>query len=298
MQMKHDAKGKMSADLNDVKYDAFLTNWRTLSNPEVIEVAPEKEIRLRVINGSSSTNFFIHLGKLKGEVIATDGSNCLPLTDSQFELSVAQRLDIRVKIPKEGGVYPILAQGEGLEMRTGLLLTTRGGQIPTLSEKADQPMGSLSYRQELLYKAKTSLPKKEINRRIVVNLNGNMMKYIWTINGKAWPNHDPMIVKQGERVELIFVNHTAMSHPMHLHGHVFQVTEINKQPLEGALRDTVLVLPKSTVKVQFDANNPGNWPCHCHNLYHLYAGMMTTLNYVGCKGPAFSKKEIEQELKD
>jgi FtsP/CotA-like multicopper oxidase with cupredoxin domain len=298
MKMGHHAKEKMSVDLNDVKYDAFLTNWRTLTNPEVVEVAPEKEIRLRVINGASSTNFFIQLGKLKGEVIATDGSECLPLIDSQFELAVAQRLDIRIKIPQGNGVYPIFAQGEGLEMRTGILLATPGVQISSIQEKADQSMGAISYRQELLLKAKQSLPKREINRRIVVNLNGNMAKYIWTINGKAWPDHDPLIVKQGERVELIFVNHTMMSHPMHLHGHVFQVTEINKQPLTGALRDTILVLPKSTVKVQFDANQPGNWPLHCHNLYHLHAGMMTTLNYVGFKGLVFSKKEIEKELKD
>ena len=108
-----------------------------------------------------------------------------------------------------------------------------------------------------------------------------MEKYIWLINGKAWPNNAPLVIKKGERVELHFINKTAMSHPMHLHGHVFQIKNINGIPFEGTMRDTILVLPYSTVKVHFDADNPGIWPLHCHNLYHQYAGMMTTLNYEG-----------------
>lgn len=285
----------MQMDLNDVQYDAFLTNWRTLSQPQVVEVAPEKIIRLRVINGSATTNFFIQLGKLTGEAIAVDGADIFPLNGSQFELAVAQRIDIRIKIPPGGGVYPIFAQGEGLEMRTGLILATAEATIPQFKEKADQAMGALSYQQELRLRAKNPFPKKEINRRLLLNLEGNMAKYVWLLNGKAWPDNEPLMVKEGERVELTFVNKTMMAHPMHLHGHFFQISEINGEPLEGALRDTLLVLPNSTVKVQFDADNPGNWPLHCHNLYHLYAGMMTTLNYEGFKGPVFSKEEKMHE---
>lgn len=293
--MSNDKKMTMNRDLNDVKYDAFLTNWRTLSDPDIIEVAPEKEIRLRIINGSSSTNFFIHLGKLRGEAIAIDGSDIHPLSGSQFEIAVAQRIDILIKLPVGSGVYPIMAQGEGLDMQTGLVLATPNAKIPRFKEKAEQRMGAISYKQEFLLRAKNPLPKKGINRQLILNLNGNMAKYIWMLNGKAWPHNEPLFVKEGERVELIFVNQTSMAHPMHLHGHFFQITEIDGQSLEGALRDTMLVLPKSTVKVQFDADNPGNWPLHCHNLYHQYAGMMTTLNYEGFKGPVFSTAEREHE---
>jgi FtsP/CotA-like multicopper oxidase with cupredoxin domain len=68
---------------------------------------------------------------------------------------------------------------------------------------------------------------------------------------------------------------------MHLHGHVFQGTEINGQKVSGALRDTVTVLPRQTVKVQFDASYPGYWMIHCHILYHQAAGMQTVLHYEG-----------------
>ena len=87
-------------------------------------------------------------------------------------------------------------------------------------------------------------------------------------------------VKKGERVEIVMQNKTMMTHPMHLHGHSFQVVGIGTQRFNGAMRDTVLVTPKATVTIAFDANNPGWWFYHCHNLYHLAAGMATSVRYV------------------
>lgn len=89
-----------------------------------------------------------------------------------------------------------------------------------------------------------------------------------------------MPIAKGERVELILVNQTLMPHPMHLHGHEFQVVEIDGERFPGAVRDTVLVPPRSRVVIAFDANNPGWWAFHCHLLYHLDAGMFTTFRYV------------------
>ena len=108
-----------------------------------------------------------------------------------------------------------------------------------------------------------------------------MAGYIWSINNVVW-NKDvpPLPVAEGERVELIFINQTRMPHPMHLHGHEFQVIEIDGKRFPGAVRDTVLVPPGRRVVVAFDANNPGLWALHCHLLYHLEAGMFTTVRYV------------------
>ena len=71
-----------------------------------------------------------------------------------------------------------------------------------------------------------------------------MAGYVWSINNVAW-NKDvpPLPVAEGERVELVFVNQTPMPHPMHLHGHEFQVVEIDGERFPGAVRDTVLVTP-------------------------------------------------------
>jgi FtsP/CotA-like multicopper oxidase with cupredoxin domain len=112
-----------------------------------------------------------------------------------------------------------------------------------------------------------------------------MARYEWPINGVVFDTAYPsgqkaqVRVKRGQRVAVKFINETGMSHPMHLHGHSFQVIEINGKALNGALRDTVLVPPKTSVRVAFDANNPGIWYLHCHVLWHLAAGMATLVQY-------------------
>ena len=133
-------------------------------------------------------------------------------------------------------------------------------------------------KQEILLRATRPLAAKPVDRSIPVVLAGSMMGYTWSM-----PVHDmtgaPATVARGERVELVMRNETMMAHPMHLHGHSFQVTEINDRKLAGAMRDCILVPPRTTVKVAFDADNPGIWAYHCHNLYHMAAGMFTTLVY-------------------
>ncbi len=66
-----------------------------------------------------------------------------------------------------------------------------------------------------------------------------------------------------------------MAHPMHLHGHVFQVVALNGQAMNGALRDTVHVPPMSMVSVALDAGEAARWMLHCHHMPHLATGMMT-----------------------
>jgi FtsP/CotA-like multicopper oxidase with cupredoxin domain len=108
-----------------------------------------------------------------------------------------------------------------------------------------------------------------------------MSKYIWSINGVAWnPQVPPLPVAKGERVALVMTNMTGMPHPMHLHGHRFQVVEVDGTQLSGAVRDTVRVPAAGRVVVAFDADNPGTWAFHCHMLYHQAAGMFTTIRYV------------------
>ncbi|GAA3500830.1 hypothetical protein GCM10019016_079370 [Streptomyces prasinosporus] len=84
-------------------------------------------------------------------------------------------------------------------------------------------------------------------------------------------------VRQGERIRLVLVNKSMMWHPIHLHGHTFQV-DTGSTP--GPRKDSVIVPPMSRITVELDANNPGQWALHCHNIYHAEAGMLTMLSYV------------------
>jgi len=272
-------------DANDVNYDAYLANDRTLNDAEVVRVDKSGPVRLRIINGSSGTNYFIDLGSLTGELIATDGMPVKPIQGSRFPLAIAQRIDVRVQIPHDGGAFPILALRELSKEQTGIVLATSGANVRRLPVKADAPTGLLTLDLESRLAAVNPLSAKAADQAYTLRLQGNMAKYDWLINGIAFDVNNPgsekpqVLVKMGQRVTLTFVNETPMSHPMHLHGHAFEVTGINGKAFKGAVRDTVLVPGNTSVTVAFDANNPGLWYVHCHVLWHLAAGMATTVQY-------------------
>jgi len=286
-------------DLNDVDFNYFLANRRTLKNPEIIRVLPGSTVRLRMINGASASNFWVNTGNLLGTVIATDGADSHPFSAQRFQLPLAERLDILVTLPKTEGVYPILAQVEGTNKQTGIILATPQAKIPTISETANTVAPALNNQQEMQLHALHPLVKKPVITSLPYILGGNMQEYVWTINNQVWPRITPLKIKNGDRVEMVFTNNTNMAHPMHFHGHVFQLTELNGKPLSnGPLRDTILVLPHQTDKIIFDADNPGIWMLHCHVLYHLQAGMMTTTNYYGYPEPEYYKKLLAGKISD
>ncbi len=113
----------------------------------------------------------------------------------------------------------------------------------------------------------------------MVMLTGGDQGYVWGLNGKPSMHDTLFTVREGERIDIMMHNMTAMAHPMHLHGHYFKVVAIDGVAINGAVRDTVLVPPGRAVTVRFDADNPGNWAFHCHHLYHMNSGMMAAIRY-------------------
>lgn len=278
----HDMMGgsMMAMDINDIDHDANLANDRTLDDPEIVAVEPGSDIRLRIINGAASTNFTIDLGLLEGDLVAVDGNAVAPLRGRRFPIAMAQRLDIVLTIPAGRTACPILALREGAPERTGLILAPRGaaiGRLPLVGME-DGPVLGLALERQL--SPVDPPPERPINRTITVDLSGGMGSYVWglAIDGRG---KEPIGVEEGERVAFHIRNMTMMSHPMHLHGHHFRVAAIGGRPLGGPMRDTVLAPAMETVTIVFDADNPGRWAFHCHNLYHMAAGMMTTVDYLG-----------------
>ena len=276
-QMSHGAAG--AADLNDIAYDAYLANDRTLADPEVVQVERGGRVHLRLINGATSTAFWIDLGSLSGDVVAVDGNPVQPVAGHRFPMAQGQRLDILLQLPSEAGVFPILAQREGERALTGILLATAGAAIAKASDTADQPANAIDNSLEAQLKAAAPLAAKPADATYRIGLTGSMAPYQWSIDGRTWQDHVPLEVESGQRVSIELVNQSAMAHPMHLHGHHFQVVALNGKPIAGAVRDTVLVPIDGSVTIAFDADNPGRWLFHCHNLYHMATGMMTALVY-------------------
>jgi FtsP/CotA-like multicopper oxidase with cupredoxin domain len=267
----------MAMDLNDYDWDAYLANDRTLSDPEVVQVERGGRIRLRVINAAAATVFWIDTGAAGARLVAVDGHAVKPLPGSRFGLAMGQRLDIEIDLPNEGGAWPILALREGARERTGLILATPGAEVRRLDGMAESeaPAFDRDLAQESRLIALDARPDRPVDRSHMLMLGGSMQPYVWTINGAVWGQHQPITARSGERVMLSFHNMSMMAHPMHLHGHVFQVVGLNGRRVAGALRDTVHVPPMSMVDVALDAGEAARWMLHCHHMPHLATGMMT-----------------------
>ncbi|MCX7351460.1 MAG: multicopper oxidase domain-containing protein [Alphaproteobacteria bacterium] len=87
-------------DLNDVKYDAFLANERTLMDPQVVQIKKGGRVLLRIINSAVMTNFHIDLGDTEATLVAGDGQDMAPISGKRFPIAVAQRLDPLVQAPQ------------------------------------------------------------------------------------------------------------------------------------------------------------------------------------------------------
>ncbi len=275
MDMSGMAMGGMAMDLNDFNFDAYLANDRTLTDPEVIAVEKGGRVRLRIVNGAAATAFWIDTG-VPARLVAVDGHDIVPMPGTRFGMAMAQRLDIEIDLPGTGA-FPVLALREGARERTGLILATTGAEVRKIAgmSDAEAPAFDTDMAQEMGLQAATPLVARPVDRSHMIMLAGSMQPYRWTIDGQTWGTHKPIDAVSGERVELMFHNMSMMGHPMHLHGHAFQVVNINGRAINGAMRDTVYVPPMAMVTVALDAGEAARWMLHCHHMPHLSTGMMT-----------------------
>jgi FtsP/CotA-like multicopper oxidase with cupredoxin domain len=150
--------------------------------------------------------------------------------------------------------------------------------------KAGTPPGNKALSYADLRYAGIQKDTRAPERDIKVHLGGNMERYNWTLNGKKFEDAEPVKLKLGERVRLIFINDTMMAHPMHLHGMFVQLE--NGQGGEKLPNKTVVIVPPGqSYSVLLTADEPGEWAFHCHLLYHMMAGMMNKVVVATLEAP-------------
>lgn len=110
---------------------------------------------------------------------------------------------------------------------------------------------------------------------------------IFTVNGRIFPDTEPLMVKKGEQILIRLINAgTQEIHPMHTHGHSFKVVAIDGSPVPKVAqqtRDNLPVLPGERYDIELIADNPGVWLFHCHHVHHASAGMVLPFLYEGYK---------------
>lgn len=270
-----DPANPLGNDTVDIEYPMYLINGKDSGDPSVVDVEPGESVRVRLINAAASTPFRVASGGGPMTVIATDGYAVVPVFADSLVVGMGERYDVLVTAP-ETGTLPVVAQVEGKSAQVMSVLRVGGASLP----KAPPSVAGLG-------KTPLSLPQLRVTEAgdlksrpadvdYTVTLNGGMMGSDWSLDVSAIDGVT-IPIRQGQRVRLTFTNNTMMWHPMHLHGHTYQVITASG---DGPRKDTVAVAPMSKVTVEFDADNPGQWMLHCHNIYHAEVGMMTTLSYV------------------
>ncbi len=350
------------ADIADIYYPAFLINGKqTVDYPDF---KPGEKVRLRIIDGGASTQFWITFGGGNPVLISADGLDVVPVKKDKIFIAIAEAYDFIVTIPENGKIeFKITAQdgygtasafiGNGkvlkapsipkpdkiammkkmakMDMKMGAhalkfrpkkderykmkkeygmqmkgdMKEMAGSKTQTSSkmkmskditknemkksskitmEKVDNSKSSTMKKEEMEYNydylkspKKTNFDKKIPVKEILLNLTGNMQRYIWSMNGVPLSEADKIKIKGNQVTRITLNNLTMMHHPMHLHGHFFRV--INKNGDYSPLKHTVNVPPMQSVTIEFYGNEYGDWFFHCHILYHMMGGMARVISY-------------------
>jgi len=270
----------LGTDVGDVDYPSYVINGRPPGDPFTFDARRGERLRLRIINAGSDRPFRFAVGGHRLSVTHSDGFAVEPVTGDALLLGMGERYDAIVTLDADGAV-PIVAVPEGASSGGLAVIRTGTGTAPAADVRPAELDGRLLTVDDLRASEADRLPSAAPDRTLDFRLEGDMATYEWTINGRAFDASEiddaAYQLREGERVRLRFENRSPMFHPMHLHGHTFQVQRADGP---GARKDTAIIRPMETVTADFDADNPGQWALHCHNIYHAEAGMMTVLSYV------------------
>ena len=262
-------------DSGDVVYPLYLINGRSPADPDVLTAAPGQRIRLRIINAGADTIFDVALADHTLRVTHTAGVPVRPVGAAAIRLGMGERYD--AIITARDGVYPLVARPVGKAGLARALLRTGAGTTPAPghqpAELDDRPLTV----DRLTAAPGSALPAHTPDSVQQLLLSGSMSGYGWTINGRTYDNTRPLTIRQGQTTRLRIRNASMMSHPIHVHGHSFQLGAAGGA---GPRKDTVVVPAMGAIDVDLLADNPGRWMVHCHNSYHAEAGMMTRLDYL------------------
>lgn len=271
-------------------YDLFTINGKSGSLVEKLPVKQGEKVRIRLINAGFLTHQ-IHLHGHEFKITAVDGqplNNPGVLKDNVVAIAPGERYDIEFEANNPGQWF-IEDHGdkEAVKgMKAIIAYEGSAGGADQPNEKAQLAAVDLS-RYGQAGKMNFTLDQKyTLEYTMNLNTENKNGDTVYTINGKTFPETEPIKVKKGDTVKVRLVNNSKTDdHPMHLHGHFFQVLSKNGKPLEGApvIKDTLNLKPGEEYVVAFQADNEGNWMFHCHDLHHASAGMVTEVKYTDYK---------------
>jgi len=259
-------------------YEGLLINGKLPGAPAVFDVREGERVRFRLVNPSSATTYHLSLSGHRMTVSHADGRPIEPVEVDSLVIGMGERYDVIVEADTPGAHALVARPVEG-EVPPARAVVRYQGSRQERPPAGQVPEGLRGEGRRLRYtdlqSVETPLGRNEgSDRTFNLRLSGGMMmsRGEWTIDGQKYPDAEPLDIREGERVRVNMSNMSMMLHPMHLHGHFFRVG--------NAIKDTVIVEPHmGRASFEFMADNPGDWFFHCHNLYHLHAGMAREFRY-------------------
>ncbi len=261
---------------HDLMHDGRWGNLITVNGEmeEELIVKPGERIRLRLANVSNGRVYELDFDSLGAQVIAIDGMLTSSAFDANgFELAPGNRIDVDIIIPQDAAGQNFTISDKFILGRANTLgvLKVEGESVSTPNFAPPNNPNIPNWNG-----AENMEPDKTFDLNAITGMG--MMGLAWTLNNKAYPDYDPLTLKEGEFQTIEFNNKTARLHPMHLHGQFFKVLSRNGKAVdEPYFRDTVLVHASETVVVGLVPLDEGEWANHCHILEHAEAGMMSII---------------------
>lgn len=270
----HDWKGQLLASGDGsmmVSYDVSAINGRVLGFGEPLRVKQGQRALFHILNSSATDVHWVALPGHSFQVVALDGNSvAVPREVSMLRLAPAERVCALIEM-NNPGVWilgevrkHIQAAGMGIVIEYAGQTSKATWIQPQTLEWSYKPFGAgpLAARDAI-----------EVPLVFRSKFTGHGDVDHWTINGKSFPHTDTVKLRNGSRYRLLFRNESLNDHPVHLHRHVFAMSEC------GVAKDTVLVPSKQELAVEFTADNPGKTLFHCHQQDHMDAGFMMLFDY-------------------
>lgn len=275
----HEHNGHSHGGGHDMSaWDTFTVNGKTNDQLEVFEANDGELIKVRLMN-AGHFDHYIRFSGTDYKITHSDGqpiNKPEAIEEGYILIGPGQRYDVEFTYDSDKNIYIERIPDMNINKSTKIYFHEK-------SKKENK--GSVTKIDIFTYGENKKGPFDGVSNYDVeyhMELGqSNAMNY--TINGKTWGRDDvkPISIKENDKIKVIITNPTNDAHPMHLHGHFFQIISMNGEELKDSpiVRDTILLMPDDEFEIAFKADNPGNWLFHCHKLHHAMGGMLTKFEY-------------------
>jgi len=270
--------GGMMRGADEPAYDVMSINGKSYPATEPLRMKKGERVRLRLLNASAEHTHVLRLSGHRLAVTHTDGNPLEAVVEvDALPIAPSERYDVVVTANHPGAWFLHCTQPGHVEAGERMLVVYEDHARATPPEP-ERGITSLTLWGYGMGRGRAVLPVPTGNaRNVVLTLSGGMMgSDVWTINGKRYPDTDPIRCQKGDRLRITLRNNSMEAHPMHLHGQSFRLLSTNStRYAEPLVKDVVDVEPHmGSAVIEVIAHNPGDWFFHCHKPMHMMGGMI------------------------